>query len=64
METETLKLIKKTYSILSDVRNNWVGRHSQAGQSLLCELRDTISEAENTDTQEVQDNCSVAFYGY
>jgi hypothetical protein len=64
METETLKLIKKTYSILGDVRNNWVGRTSQAGQALLCELRDTIAEAENTDKQEVQDNCSVAFYGY
>ena len=64
MENETLKLIKKTYSILGDVRNNWVGRDSQAGQSLLSELRDTIAEAENTDEQEVQNNCTVAFYGY
>lgn len=64
MEIETLNLIKKTYSVLSDVRNDWVGRSSPAGQALLIELRDTIAKTENADEQETQNNYSVAFYGY
>src|SRR3990167_3093084 len=35
-------LIEHVYILLADVRNQWDGRHSAAGQHLLSALRDSI----------------------
>jgi len=46
------------YSLLADVRHEWSGRSTSAGQRLLCDLRDAIAKATDRDPQDVQDHFS------
>lgn len=50
-----LELLKRSYSVLANIHNNWIGRHTAAGQKLLCDLRDTIAEKTGRPIQDVQD---------
>jgi hypothetical protein len=55
---EMLAHIESEYAVLSDVRNEWPGRSTPAGQHRLCILRDLICKATGRDPQDVQDDYS------
>jgi len=44
----------QAYGTLADINNNWPGRHTMAGQRLLCEMRGAISEATGIDRETIQ----------
>src|SRR5437899_2449470 len=46
-----LRSAAASYSILGDSRNLWPGRFTAAGQSLLVDLRDSVSDASGVDAQ-------------
>lgn len=50
---ELLAALEKSYALLADIRHNWVGRETYAGQALLCSMRDTIAKATDRDPCEV-----------
>lgn len=53
---ELLAEVEAEYAELSDITNQWTGRHSAEGQRRLCHLRDLICTATGRDAQEVQDD--------
>lgn len=54
MTQKHLELLKDCYQVLGNSRNMWEGRATQKGQSLLCNLRDTIAEETGKSSEEVQ----------
>lgn len=53
---ELLAEIEREYTELSDIGNDWQGRHTIAGQQKLCRLRDLICKAIGSDAEDVQDD--------
>jgi hypothetical protein len=53
---EMLAYIEAEYIELADIRNEWKGRSTIAGQQRLCRLRDLICKATGRDSQDVQDD--------
>ena len=53
---DLLEASERAYAVLGDVRNQWFGRHSDAGQALLIALREAISKATGREPQDVQDD--------
>lgn len=41
------RLLLRAYEVLADIWHEWPGRCSPAGQSLLCDLRESIATANN-----------------
>ncbi|HEX2901687.1 MAG TPA: hypothetical protein VHS96_18390 [Bacteroidia bacterium] len=50
---ELLSTLQRSYDLLADIRHNWTGRETFAGQALLCAMRDTIAKATDRDPCEV-----------
>lgn len=50
------ELVERVYVLLADVRNQWQGRHTAAGQRLLSDLRDSICSVTGREAQDVQDD--------
>lgn len=57
---DLLVAAQAAYTLLADIRNEWPGRNTSAGQLTLCLLRDAIAAAMRIDPQAVQDAASVA----
>jgi len=51
---ELLAACIQAYGNLSNVHNNWPGRGTMAGQRLLCDLLDAISEGTGIDRETIQ----------
>ena len=50
------ELIERVYVLLADVRNQWNGRHTEAGQGLLIALRDSVCAVTGREAEDVQDD--------
>jgi hypothetical protein len=55
---EALEALEEGYAVLADVTNQWEGRHTIAGQKLLCKMRDAIASATGISGEFVQDNAT------
>lgn len=53
---ETITLLIRAYVVLGDIANQWHGRSTPAGQKLLIDLRDVISEISGVDAKDIQDS--------
>ena len=53
---ELLEAVEQSYVILGGISNQWTGRHTIHGQSVLVNLRDAICAATGREAQEVQDD--------
>ena len=55
------RLVGLAYETLADNENNWPGRNSQAGQWLLCELRNSSAEWNSREVEELKKSQDVHF---
>ena len=56
VNAELLEAVEQSYVILGGISNQWTGRHTIHGQSVLVNLRDAICAATGREAQEVQDD--------
>lgn len=52
---ELLHVVTLAYYVMSNIDNQFRGRHTEAGQALLSGMRDTIAKATGLSAEEVQD---------
>lgn len=60
---EVLALLENCYGVLGNVRNQWEGRNTLAGQDLLIRLNSMIGLATGMSDREVRDNLDNGVYG-